>query len=108
MPTRTILSSLRRSALDILDVEQNFIGAPYGIRRDDEEMPVKAEEVKHPMPTRLIPPTCTTAQPISALFGHTSSGCGDYTRASTFRTDDAYHRPPRGVVIPRAFKASAI
>ena len=26
----------------------------------------------------------------------------------TFRTDDAYHRPPRGVVIPRAFKASAI
>ena len=31
-----------------------------------------------------------------------------YALASTFRTDDAYHRPPRGVVMPRAFKASAI
>jgi hypothetical protein len=31
-----------------------------------------------------------------------------YALASTFRTDDAYHRPPRDVVMPRAFRASAI
>jgi uncharacterized small protein (DUF1192 family) len=29
-------------------------------------------------------------------------------RASTFATLLAYHLPPRGVLIPRAFKASAI
>jgi hypothetical protein len=29
-------------------------------------------------------------------------------RANTLLTDLAYHAPPRGVVIPRAFSASAI
>ena len=29
-------------------------------------------------------------------------------RASTLLTDFAYHRPPRGVLMPRAFNASAI
>jgi hypothetical protein len=32
----------------------------------------------------------------------------DHARASTLLTDFAYPFPPRGVVIPRAFKASAI
>ena len=31
-----------------------------------------------------------------------------YARPSTLLTDFAYHRPPRGAVIPRAFRASAI
>ena len=31
-----------------------------------------------------------------------------YVLANTFLTDDAYHCPPRAVVIPLAFKASAI
>jgi hypothetical protein len=30
-----------------------------------------------------------------------------YARASTLLTDLAYHRAPRGVVIPRAFRAAA-
>ena len=36
-----------------------------------------------------------------AVFKH-------YALASTFRTDDAYHFPPRDVGMPRAFRASAI
>jgi hypothetical protein len=32
----------------------------------------------------------------------------DHSRAKTLLTDFAYHFPPRGVVIPRAFNASAI
>jgi hypothetical protein len=31
-----------------------------------------------------------------------------YVRANTLLTDFAYHAPPRGVLMPRALRASAI
>jgi hypothetical protein len=34
--------------------------------------------------------------------------CKWAARARMFRTDEPYHRPPRAVAMPRAFRASAI